>query len=587
MTFLIRTIDQTATGREIVRDREVTGDTLTIGRATTNDVVVADLAVEQHHLTATLSGQGRLQLEAENTRDFTLDGKRQTTASLDPAKGGVLTLGLSSLAFAREPDGRVLVTVTRAEREFGNRDAVRGFDLASAMPSKRMVAWLAVLVIVGAFLVVPIWTNLAREDKQPGARAPEQVMWDASWSPGSLSKAHHSLEDNCEACHVEPFVSVRDETCLSCHTDIGDHAAPKRLDMARGPLGTGDALLWQVAEAFGKEGPDACTTCHTEHEGAGRMEPAGQQFCSSCHATMDTRLTDTTLGNAHDFGTAHPQLQAVVLEEVGGTATRRVTLDGEATQPSGLRFPHDMHLSTTNGVARMAGNLPGYGEALVCSDCHRPTADGNAFLPVEMETSCEGCHSLVYDKVGSTFRTLRHGDVAQMRADLMAMDRAPRAPITRGLRRPGEFKRGGRYFQDFGRPTRNYLGIASALSPDGVCGECHLPTTVDGEPGVMPVVQRQHYFIHGRFDHAAHKQEDCTSCHAANTSDSATDLILPTLATCRECHQGAEAVSADVPSTCAMCHSYHPPNFGPARDGPVSPAPPKVALRLRSAADGQ
>ena len=46
MTFLIRTIDLTATGREIVRDRVVEGDTLAIGRATTNDVVVADLAVE-------------------------------------------------------------------------------------------------------------------------------------------------------------------------------------------------------------------------------------------------------------------------------------------------------------------------------------------------------------------------------------------------------------------------------------------------------------------------------------------------------------------------------------------------------------
>ncbi len=581
MTFLIRTIDHTATGREIVRDREVEGDRLTIGRATTNDVVVADLSVEQHHVVATLDDRGRLTLEAATNRDFTLDGVQRMAHSIDPAKGGALTLGLYSLAFSREEDGRTLVTVTQEEREFGNRDAVRGFDLASAMPSKRAAAWIGVLVILGAFLVVPIWSSLAREDKEPDAYGPDQVAWDASWSTGKLSLAHHSLENNCESCHVEPFVSVRDETCLTCHEDIGDHAKPNRLATSRGPMGTGEALLWKVAQTFGKEGPEACTTCHTEHEGAGRMEPAAQQFCSSCHGSMDTRLTDTKLGNAHDFGTDHPELQALVFGTTGSDETRRVTLDGKAQEASGLRFPHDMHLSTTNGVARMAGNLPHYEEALVCSDCHRPTDDRNGFLPVDMETDCESCHSLVYDKVGTTFRTLRHGDVAQMRADLIAMDRAPRQPITRGLRRPGEFKRGGRYFQDFGRPTRNYIGIAGALSEGGVCGECHLPATAGGERTVMPVFQRSHYFLNGRFDHEAHEQEDCTSCHAADTSDSAKDLLLPTLATCRECHMGADAVEADVPSTCAMCHSYHPPNFRKSEDGPQSPAPDRVARMSR------
>ena len=581
MTFLIRTIDLTATGREIVRDRVVEGDRLAIGRATTNDVVVADLAVEQHHVSVTRTDRGHLAIEAAGSRDFTFDGHKRKSVSIDPAAGGALTLGLYTLTFGLEADGRTLVTVTQEEREFGNRDAVRGFDLASVMPSKRAAAWIGVLVILIAFLAVPIWTNLARADKQPGAHGVDQVAWDDSWSTGKLSLAHHSLENNCEACHVEPFVSVRDETCLSCHENIGDHAEMDRLAASRGPMGTGEALLWDVAGVFGKEGPEACTTCHTEHEGAGRMEPAAQQFCSSCHEAMDTRLSDTALGNAHDFGTDHPELQALVFTEAGSDRTARVTLDGKARENSGLRFPHDMHLSATNGVARMAGTLPDYGEALVCADCHRPTADRIGFLPVEMESDCESCHSLVYDKVGTTFRSLRHGDVAQMRADLIAMDRAPREPITSGLRRPGEFKRGGRYFQDFGAPARNYLGVAGALSEDGICGECHIPTTVDGQPSVVPVFQRSHYFLNGRFDHKAHEQEECSSCHAADTSASATDLLLPTLTSCRECHQGADAVAADVPSTCAMCHSYHPPTFQRREDGPQSPAPDRVARLSR------
>jgi predicted CXXCH cytochrome family protein len=160
----------------------------------------------------------------------------------------------------------------------------------------------------------------------------------------------------------------------------------------------------------------------------------------------------------------------------------------------------------------------------------------------------------------------------------MAMDRAPRRPVTQGLRRPGEFKRGGRYFQDFGRPARNFTAVAQALSDQGVCGECHIPS---GDGGVMPVFQHSDYFLNARFDHEAHEQEDCTTCHAADQSDSATDLLMPTLASCRECHSGAEAVQAEVPSTCAMCHSYHPPNFGRGGDGPQSPAPDRVAHVLR------
>ncbi|MEL0254275.1 MAG: cytochrome c3 family protein, partial [Novosphingobium sp.] len=97
------------------------------------------------------------------------------------------------------------------------------------------------------------------------------------------------------------------------------------------------------------------------------------------------------------------------------------------------------------------------------------------------------------------------------------------------------------------------------------------------EPSVMPVFQRSHYFLNARFDHEVHEQEDCTSCHAADSSDRATDLLLPTLATCRECHMGAEAQQAEVPSTCAMCHSYHPPDFRRRKEGPQSPAPDRVA----------
>lgn len=571
MTFLVRTIDHTATGREIVRESGFPRDSLTIGRGTTNDIVLPDLAVEQHHATIAQTDGGRVRVTSAGTRDFAFEGHSSRQIDFDPGAGGELVIGSYTLGFARATDGRVAITVSRQERDFGNRDVLRGFDLASALPGKRTMAWVGFGVILLAFLAIPVWSHLTRPDRQPGAQGADQVALDSSWSTGKLSLAHHGLEENCEACHVEPFVSVRDETCLACHQEIGDHAGKPRMAVARGPFATGEALQWAVADAFGKEGPEACTTCHTEHEGAGRMEPAAEQFCASCHGTMDTRLTDTKLGNAGDFGTHHPQLQALVYRTPGSTRTTRISLGDAPREDHGLRFPHALHLSGSGGVARMAGSLARYGDGLECADCHRPRDDGVGFLPVEMEEDCESCHSLVYDRVGSTFRTLRHGDVAQMQADLMALDRAPRRPIAMDRRRPGEFARGGRYFQDFGRPTQNYIGIRQALSRDGVCGECHIPTTEGGRPSVVPVKLRSSYFLDGRFDHAAHRQEDCASCHKAETSDSAHDVLLPAIATCRECHQGEKARAAEVPSGCAMCHSYHPAGGKKPRDHPPVP----------------
>jgi hypothetical protein len=394
-------------------------------------------------------------------------------------------------------------------------------------------------------------------------------MMDASWRTGALSSVHHGLEDQCEACHVEPFVAVRDQTCLACHEDIGDHAAQPRQAVARGPLAGFDKVQWDVAHAFSKPGPGACTDCHTEHEGAGRMEPTRERFCADCHGTLDARLTDTALGNASDFGKAHPQFQAVLTTERGQQRPVRVSLADHPRQWNGLRFPHEMHLSRTNGVAQMARRLGtgrGYGEPLECADCHRPTADGVRFLPVDMENDCESCHSLVYDKVGSTFRTLRHGNIEQMRADLLALD--ARAPRDAGRRRPGQF--GTLYRANFGGPGAALL--ARAMSEKGLCGECHTPAGGRGSLAVMPVTQTARYMIHGWFDHEDHKQEQCSSCHAADRSDSAGDLLLPGIAQCRDCHQGETAQKAEVPSSCAMCHSYHP-------RGGAAAAPRRIARR--------
>lgn len=572
MIFRIRSIDLTANGREIVRERELSADELTIGRAAENAVHLPDLAIEQRHVRVTAANEGRLRLRAEGSLGFGVDGRSTHDTTIDPGEGAELALGSYRLAFAREADGDVAITIRQvADRETGKTDEQAGFALAHVMPGKRPLAWAALAAVLIAFLAVPIWSHVTRERVKPDYDRPGAVMMDASWRTGALSSVHHGLEDNCEACHTEPFVAVRDETCLTCHEDIADHAALPRQSVARGPLSAGDAVQWQVAHAFNKPGPGACTDCHTEHEGAGRMEPTREKFCSDCHGSLDTRLTDTPLANASDFGKAHPEFQAAVLTDPRQEEPVRVSLAANPRQSNGLRFPHDLHMDRRGGVARMAQRL-GQGSSLECKDCHKPTADGVRFLPVDMETNCENCHSLVFDQVGGAFRTLRHGQAEQMRAELLSMDRAARRPIVSDRRRPGAYGAGGLYRADFGRPASGAAMLAQAMSREGLCGECHVPAGPRGSLQVMPVTQPSRYFMHGWFDHEDHKQEQCTSCHKAETSGAASDLLLPGIAQCRDCHQGESARKAEVPSGCAMCHSYHP------RSEPAA-APPRIARR--------
>jgi predicted CXXCH cytochrome family protein len=290
-----------------------------------------------------------------------------------------------------------------------------------------------------------------------------------------------------------------------------------------------------------------------------------QQFCADCHAGLRDRLRDTRLGDAGDFGTLHPQFVADVVKDPFAQRAVPVSLDAHPRENNGLAFPHRLHLDPLGGVARMAatiGRERGYGRAgLQCGNCHHPTEDGVRFQPVNMERDCEACHSLAYDRVGGIVRTLHHGDVDQMIADLSVSGYHP--PVAPDRRRPGEFAPGGNYHINFSPPRYTSATFEQALSRDGVCGECHTPAMRNGKPGVAPVRQVSRYMANGWFDHKAHAQEKCTSCHAAERSSSSSDLLLPGIAQCRTCHLGEESHEAKVPSGCVMCHGYHPTPAAP------------------------
>ncbi len=161
--------------------------------------------------------------------------------------------------------------------------------------------------------------------------------------------------------------------------------------------------------------------------------------------------------------------------------------------------------------------------------------------------------------------------------DLARIDRrGPRRPIVSGRSRPGQFASGGTYDVNFGRPAASLIGINRALMPGGVCGDCHIPTRKGGRPDLIPVNLPERFMQHGFFTHEAHKKEKCIDCHEATTSKTATDLLLPDLASCRDCHEGASAIRTKkiVPSGCAMCHGYHTPTNPWPGDHPILQSTP-------------
>lgn len=501
MAFLIRQVSITADGRRIVREKRVDAESISIGRAPENDVHLPDLAVSLHET----------RLSAE-----------------DAQPGRELRFGGYRILLDREAGDMVLTVEPVADAEGAADD--RAFGLGWVMPGKRAMAWAGALLVLLACLAWPIASHLSAE------RSPKPVPGfhgDRLWLSGGMSRGHAQLVQNCKACHVDAFVQVRDESCTACHKTVHDHAPALRL------------------AAVG--GQDSCAGCHIEHEGRVPLAPDEQKMCADCHGDLARALPDTKLRDASDFGDHHPQFRPTV--RLADGALQRVSLDARPTEHSGLGFSHALHLSRSNGVARMAQTLKadhGFGDALDCANCHVPTPDGAGFRPIEMERDCQMCHSLAFAERGRVVRMMRHGDAAQALAELRDFYTLnPAAHPSFGRRKPGTF--------DFRATAPGSQRASRAIGK--VCTECHAIDTPH------PVRLSRRYFMLGGFDHADHKTESCTSCHAAPRSRSATDVLLPDVGSCRSCH-GGENSGSKVPSSCAMCHDYHVMPVTAQRPGP-------------------
>jgi len=600
VSFILRQIAKRYGAPDIIRERSIAAAEPVIGRGSDCDIQLTDLAVSLRHAVLRPSGPGRVTVEALGPEHFEAGGKFVSRAELIVANAPSIGFGNHLLTLS-DKDGDIIVTTTAREDAAATVAAGEqkaAFSLKSALFSQRQAAWITAIVILLACMAIPVTEFLIDHNRHPVMSADVEKQW----SSGPLSPGHHFLEKNCAACHQSAFVPVRDTACLSCHQaglskdasahlaalerkngspfapqPAGDHAPYDRLWQAAPPdPNTARRVKQWVANSFGHPA-NRCASCHTEHVGTGAGESGKTQApvtpaeitrndCKDCHTGLKQRLADTKLGDVPDWG-HHPDFRPLVTAAFtaqGKPLLQQMALADKPQQQTGLVFSHRLHLAANGDVARMAidlGAAQGYGRALACASCHRPTADNKGFLPIEMTRDCSACHSLAFASKNGVPQSLKHGDVAAVVAQLKAY-------YTQEGGAAGNEARPvfGGQMHDGAQDALVSDRVRRVFGPGGTCDGCHAiakPSTPSLLDFKVNLVQR--HLLHGAFDHdiPAHHQDSngkatCSDCHAAEKSDRTQDVLLPHISDCAGCHgkskqQAAMAAAAD----CAECHSFH------------------------------
>ena len=541
---------------------------LTVGRGPNQHVQLTAPGVDDEHAVITASALGGLRILCRSSRGLGVNGRRETRASIKP--GDVIQIGAAKLLVHPSRSKRaVILEVHEPPEEDTGNEHERSEATTTRGPRMSPWSWGLSLGFAGLFLLLPVIGLVVPGIEEP-LRATPLLPSDVSWSPGPLHTAHQSIGNRCDACHVKPFEPVRDQECFVCHASVQHHVN----------IRSGDVSLFKGTE---------CTACHVEHKQPATLVERDPRVCTDCHRDLTRRKPDTEIRDVTDFGTDHPEFRLTVLSSPepanrvaannareGDMAPAWKTIQLDRDDPahflehSHLRFSHRQHLDP-KGIKSPTGE-----RILGCQDCHKPNASGREMVPIRMETHCSGCHSLLFDEHDPN-SGVPHGDLEAVYKTLR--EHFSREYLVQSgsvvfdgsrQRRPGGEQRvindsEQRHARDW--VDTQSLKIARELLEKRVCVDCHEVTHVPDKTGleqwrVEPVQLTSDWMPRARFDHAAHISETCVSCHAkAPESKRASEILLPGISRCRECHSGPDS-SAKVASDCLMCHPFHIPNRG-------------------------
>lgn len=194
-------------------------------------------------------------------------------------------------------------------------------------------------------------------------------------APGKVITGHVKVENDCAQCHVKFDRKAQDGLCMACHKDVGADVRAK-------------------AGFHGRQKPQACNTCHTDHKGRdarivlldkNKFDHSQSDFalrgkhqkveCDKCHVA-GKRYREAAL----DCNACHRKDDV----HKGGLGVKCADCHGESNWKE-TTFDHD----------KTRFPLAGKHVDAKCADCHKKNADYK-----EAPRTCVGCHRQDDDRKG-------------------------------------------------------------------------------------------------------------------------------------------------------------------------------------------
>lgn len=396
------------------------------------------------------------------------------------------------------------------------------------------------------------------------------------YASGPLSTVHSFTGKKCDTCHQPELQAgfikigfrrhVSDSACLSCH----------------------QAPAHQALQTF----TPTCASCHTEHVGSQHLRQTADESCVQCHGDLQVKSGSPRYQTAiYNFDTKHPEF---------------APLRDNFRDPGTIKLNHSVHMK--------AGLLGPNAQPveMQCQDCHRPAADqsapwkygqaravntalqtddphnpqmpsepirpsaGRAYMAAPTYASaCQNCHALQFD---SHFTESAPHDKPQVVHDFIVkklMDYIRQHPeAVHEPSRPLRVMFGGTISREPQTPriARNaeewikfHTEDAEQLLWHKTCQQCHslsYSQTGGNESASLPEVAPSRikavWLPNAVFSHYAHVSINCQSCHTKTVSSMETsDVLIPSISTCQECHNGQPTKLGYSENGCFLCHQYH------------------------------
>lgn len=558
MDALLRELRQGPDGIAEYYDTEIQASQLTIGSSPDQNIQLLGRGIARQHAAIVVS-RGQLALECKRGEVVRINGKKRADAKLKV--GDLIELAGHRLRIAQAPPGFAVAIELQTNDlvDASSFESAFRTDLSQTWLGKRTMAWLGVAAVMLFGLVLPLMVFSVH---QAGKPVPAWFPGDKFWNSGPLHQVHQqAIGDRCDTCHQKLFQRVQDSACQDCHRTTHDHVEEPRLAMTElGPT-------------------PRCATCHREHnEPSSFMVNSSDSMCIDCHGDPAHGFGQIKIDPVLGFGPkTHPEFKPELIVPVTVKAGSGFAYEwkplimqlDKAKERSNLKFSHQQHLDPDRVLRR------GDSKPMNCADCHRIEQDGEHFVPIEMEKQCSSCHELTFDPTAPD-RQLPHGKPREVVLTLQdyftrkfsgGVDASPGRDRRRLPGREDEEQTcTDSPLECANRAARKE--IESQFNRRGCVG-CHAvidtqgPVLVDRFQ-VVPIRFARDYYPDNRFDHRSHQIQNkltgddaCMSCHKAKDSKDSSDLMVPGLTKCTECH-GDKAAAERVTLQCVNCHEYHP-----------------------------